>query len=74
MKTYHLICGQDDWELSEEGNRTPLRTFPTKERAIEGSAELLGQLGGSLRIHRTDGTIEEERTYPRAADPASSPG
>lgn len=23
----------------------------------------------SVRIHRTDGTIQEERTYPRAADP-----
>jgi hypothetical protein len=28
----------------------------------------------SLRIHGRDGQIQEERTYPRAADPASSKG
>jgi hypothetical protein len=28
----------------------------------------------SLKIHKTDGSIQEERTYPRKADPSKSPG
>ncbi len=28
----------------------------------------------SLRIHKQDGKIQEERTYPRAADPKKSKG
>lgn len=28
----------------------------------------------SVRIHKKDGTIQEERTYPRSADPSSSKG
>lgn len=29
---------------------------------------------GSVKIHTSDGRIEEERTYPRSADPAQSKG
>lgn len=28
----------------------------------------------SLRIHRRDGTIQEERTYPRSSDPRKTKG
>jgi hypothetical protein len=28
----------------------------------------------SVRIHRADGTFQEERTYPRSADPRRSKG
>jgi len=28
----------------------------------------------SVKIHKADGTIEEERTYPRSADPRRTKG
>jgi hypothetical protein len=28
----------------------------------------------SLKIHKADGIVQEERTYPRNADPVRSPG
>ena len=34
------------------------------ERAVGGS--------GTVRIYKADGTFEEERTFPRAADPAAN--
>lgn len=29
---------------------------------------------GSVKIHKLDGTIQEERTYPRKDDPRNTPG
>lgn len=74
MKSYHLTCTPDDWELTESGSRTVIKAFATREQAVEASRAYVKEHSGSLKIHRTDGTIEEERTYPRSADPAGSPG
>ncbi len=43
-------------------------------KAVGRAVEIVSEVTGSLRIHRADGTIEEERTYPRTADPVKSPG
>lgn len=56
----------------------PIKGFQTKREAIKECEKVYG--GGpmveptSLRIHRRDGTFQEERTYPRAADPKKSKG
>ncbi|HMN85202.1 MAG TPA: DUF2188 domain-containing protein [Bauldia sp.] len=65
-----------DWVLKEEGASRARRTFETKDQATAGGVlnEALGTAGGSVRIRRTDGTIQEERTFPRSRDPKSSPG
>jgi hypothetical protein len=34
----------------------------------------LGNQGGSVRIHKQDGQIQEERTYPGSKDPPGSRG
>ncbi|MER9474366.1 hypothetical protein [Mesorhizobium sp. M0520] len=34
----------------------------------------VGKGGGSVRIKKLDGTIQEERTFPRSADPKDTPG
>jgi hypothetical protein len=74
MKTYHLAPGDDDWELKAEDNEKPLASFDSKQQALDASIDLVRARTGSLKIHRADGTIEEERTYPRAADPVATPG
>jgi hypothetical protein len=42
--------------------------------ALEGGVleKLVGE--GTVRIHREDGQLEEERTFPRSKDPRQSPG
>ena len=74
MDTYHLTPDGDRWQLTGEGQDRTIATFGTKEDALRRCAQLVGGRTGSLKIHKADGTIEEERTYPRSADPASSPG
>jgi hypothetical protein len=73
MNNYHLTTNGDRWELQAEGGRG-LASFPTKEEALERSIEIVTQRTGSLKIHKADGTIEEERTYPRSIDPGKSRG
>jgi hypothetical protein len=74
MKNYHLTPEPSgEWTLRPEGTDHVLGTYDTKEDALEMSIQHITRHTGSLKIHRADGTIEEERTYPRLADPAKSP-
>jgi hypothetical protein len=74
METYHLVPEGQLWKLRKEGADRAAFTFDDKEDAITRSVDFMREHGGSLRIHKHDGTFEEERTYPRNADPRRSPG
>ncbi|UII27402.1 DUF2188 domain-containing protein [Fulvivirga maritima] len=76
MENYHLTKEGDHWNLTKEGNSRASKSFETnKEEAIKSSASYVNSHGGgSLKIHKLNGQIEEERTYPRSADPTDSPG
>jgi len=74
MHTYHLVPEGRNWKLRREGAARAAMTFGSKDEAVEGSVEFMRRHGGSLRIHKHDGAFEEERTYPRSADPRKSPG
>ena len=43
----------------------------TKSGALETT---VGKDGGSVKIQKVDGQLQEERTYPRSADPKKSSG
>ena len=73
MKVFHLLPDAGRWKLTEQGDGIVLY-FDTKEDAVTGCAAYMGEHPGSLKIHHADGTIEEERTYPRALDPVESAG
>jgi Uncharacterized protein conserved in bacteria (DUF2188) len=75
MKNYHLTKKDNLWKFTGEGNTKATKVFETKKEAIKESAEFLkSNQGGSLKIHLTNGKIEEERTYPKASDPTTSKG
>jgi len=76
MKNYHLVHKNGDWKLQKEHAERGSISFGdlNKEAAIRQSAAFLGNRSGSLKIHKLDGTIQEERTYPRSADPTKSKG
>ena len=79
MDNYHLTKNEDgNWSLKREGAQRATEVFrdATKDEAVRRSAERLRESDSdaSLKIHRQDGVIQEERTYPRAADPSQSPG
>jgi hypothetical protein len=63
------------WELKHEGSGQVVKRFATKAAAIKAGV-LERAIGGrgSVRIRKRNGKIQEERTYPRSADPRGSKG
>jgi hypothetical protein len=66
----------DQWKLVNDQTRRTVRAFETKEEATAGGvlSNALGSEGGSVRIEKLHGGYQEERTFPRSADPRSSKG
>jgi len=48
--------------------------YPRRGRGNDASYRLTGRIAVTVKIHTEDGRIQEERTYPKAADPVRSPG
>jgi hypothetical protein len=46
----------------------------TKIEAVKKTSRYMQKKQGSVRIHKVNGRIQEERTYPRSKDPRSSKG
>lgn len=78
LPKYHLTkdAKKGDWKLAQEGADRATRRFDKKAEATKGGvlADAIGKGGGSVRIHKADGPIQEERTFPRSKDPKGSPG
>jgi hypothetical protein len=76
MKRIDVVKKNDRW-VGESGGRTVPRTgAPRKEDAVRNTARVARNSSQhvSVRIHKEDGRIQEERTYPRSADPKRSKG
>ena len=64
------------WVLENDVTNKTVKTFATKLAATGGGAlkKALGEDGGSVKIHKLNGRFQEERTFPRSADPRRSKG
>lgn len=67
---------KDIWDLKNDKTDRVVKTFETKEYALEGGVikKVLGIEGGSVKIQKVNRVFQEERTYPRKADPPHSKG
>lgn len=74
MDTYHITKTEKLWELVKEGAQRASKTATTKAEITAIASDFLKDKTASLKIHRENGTIQEERTYPRSADPRKSKG
>ena len=76
LPKFDLIKKGDKWRLEPEGGGRARKLFDTKEEATKGGVlgDALGKDGGSVRIRKQNNQIQEERTFPRSADPKGSPG
>ena len=69
-KTYHLTKSDDGWQTKLERGKKASIKGKTKAEVLEKSIELAKkQKDSSLKIHKSDGKFQEERTYPRSKDP-----
>ena len=60
------------WILKQDSSGQTVKTFGTKAKATAGGVleRAVGKTG-SVKIKKRNGKIQEERTYPRSADPKS---
>ena len=69
-KTYHVTKTKDGWQGKvEKGKRASVKG-ETKSEVVKVTIDLAKKQGNtSVKIHKGDGKIQEERTYPRGSDP-----
>lgn len=64
-----------EWVLKHDGAARALKRFKTKGEAVDHAAGRFDEDSpASVKIQKQDGTLEEERTYPRSMDPRKSKG
>lgn len=74
MDNYHIVSTDTGWELRKEGATRASKTAGTKDELLEMTGTFMKGKTASVKIHKKDGVIQEERTYPRAADPRETKG
>ncbi|RRV10571.1 DUF2188 domain-containing protein [Pseudomonas sp. v388] len=74
MDTYHVNPTQEGWELKRSGADRASRRGATEKELVDWLSEFFKGKTASVKIHKMDGTIEEERPYPRSADPSRTEG
>lgn len=74
MKRVDLVKKGQQW-VEESGGRS-VRRGPIKTEAIKKTAQAAKRSSDpvTVKIHLARGPIQEERTYPRKADPRRSKG
>ena len=75
MKRIDLVKKGNEW-VAQTSAKTVVARAPTKEAAIRKTAAVAqtDSEAVSVKIHNLNGKIQEERTYPRSADPRKSKG
>lgn len=76
MKRIDVVKKGDKWVGQSKGRTVPKTAAPRKTEAVKKTARVAKKSPGpvSVRIHKQDGKIQQERTYPRSADPRRSKG
>jgi len=74
LDKFHLTKKGNEWKLEKENSNRAVVKADTKAEAVQKMREYMQTHEGSVRIHKEDGKIQEERTYPRSKDPRRSKG
>ena len=67
---------KNSWDLTKDQTDKVVKRFENKQDATKGGvlADAIGKAGGSVKIKTMDNHYQEERTFPRSADPKKSKG
>ena len=76
MKTYDVTKTDDGWQAKARQGERASATGTTKQEVVQRTIEIAKNQpqAVSVVIHKKEGTFQEERTYPRSADPRKSKG
>jgi hypothetical protein len=67
---------KETWDLKNDSTGRVKESFDTKAQATGAGVlkKAIGPDGGSVKIQKENGRFQEERTFPRSADPKKSKG
>ena len=72
-ETWHVTTHEDGWKVQKAGGKRATSVHATKAEAVEAARQIAkDRPKGQIKIHKADGTIQEERTY--GEDPPGSKG
>lgn len=74
MKNYHITKNDSGWQLKAEGANRASISAETKQQIVKVTREFMKNKIGSVKIHKVDGSFQEERTYQRKDDPKKTKG
>lgn len=74
MDKYHITKKEDVWRFKKEGSDKAIKNSETKSEAIKHMQNYMSNRTGSVKIHKENNRIQEERTYQRKDDPRKSKG
>jgi hypothetical protein len=76
VKRMDVVKKNEQWRAESKGRAVPGTSAPRKADAIKKTAEKAkaSPEAVTVKIHKENGRIQEERTYPRKADPRKSKG
>jgi hypothetical protein len=76
VKRIDIVKKDGQWVGQSGGRTVPGTRAPRKDEAVRNTARVAkaDSQDVSVRIHKQKGGIQEERTYPRKADPRRSRG
>jgi hypothetical protein len=76
VKRIDIVKKNDQWVGESGGRAVPGTRAPRKTEAVRKTARAARRDSQpvSVRIHKQNGRIQEERTYPAKADPRRSRG
>lgn len=74
MKKYYISKKDSSWQFKEEGAERAIKKSETKAEALKSMREFMKDKVGSVKIHKEDGKIQEERTYQKINDPRKTKG
>lgn len=69
MDNYHITKTDNGWALKKEGADRASKTAETKAKITAVAREFLTGKIASLKTHKEDGKVQEERTHHRKAAP-----
>ena len=69
-KNYHVTKTDNGWQGKVQNGQRASVVGGTKSEVVQKTIEIAkNQPSASVKIHKADGKIQEERTYPRKSDP-----
>jgi hypothetical protein len=74
MDRYHITKKGEEWRFEKEGSDRAIRKADTKAEVVKEMQNFMDDKTGSVKIHKENGLIQEERTYQRKDDPTKSKG